>query len=289
MKKYVMFSTLLAIAIAFSYNIAYVPEIDTSSIGYDNAAYCNPFGDTALNNPASLVFVSNYELGFSYYDYLSLGLLNLQQFYIKQPLKNGFAGLLAVQRTFSNSTEDKFDNWIYDYRFASLNKNISFGMAIKYITLSSFYYTELSTDSNVSYITADIGIIVNLNKTLYLSALAKNFLSYKLNSQAITIYPSYAFSADLKMNNFNLEASLGKEFNESSYWGGGAIGIKLSNLTLRGGMRIKTDFSTYHLKDAGFGISLKISNIVISYAFKTNLITDANSLKSNFLTFSFVW
>ncbi len=287
MKKIIIPAILLTLAISFSYNIAYIPEIDTSSIGYDNVSCVNLFGDTNLYNPATLSFAKDYKVSFSYYDYLDLGLFNLQQFYFKQPIKNGFAGLLAIQRTYSKDSNTNFDNWIYDYRFSSISNNISLGMSLKYITLSSFYYSNEA--SSVSYLTGDLGIITKFGD-FALGGVAKNVLTYKFNSYAIDVSPEYVFGLNYANKIFSMETSLGKNFNSPSMWGGVSLAMKIANLLLKGGITANTDFKSAHLKDAAFGMNVKISNISIDYAFKI-YFSHINSiyLQSNYLTFSFVW
>jgi hypothetical protein len=287
MKKITLIGLLLSITIVFSFNIAYIPEIDTSSIGYDEVSCLNLLGDSSLFNPASLSFADKYQISFSYYDYLGLGLLNLQQLYVKQPLKNGFAGLFALQRTYSDDTDTKFDNWIYDYRFSSATKNVSVGMAIKYVTENSFYYED-ETNSNVSYLSGDLGIITLLNG-FSVGGLAKNIITYKFSSYAIDISPEYIFGIGYGNKVFTLEIDGGKNFNELPIWGGASSALKIGNLTLKGGGRAETDFKSYYIKDISFGASFKISNLMINYAYKYSFLTNSNFLKSNFLTFSFIW
>ena len=287
MKKSILFVLLFGLSITFAYNIAYIPEIDTSSIGYDEVNCLNLFGDSSLFNPASLSFASKYQISFSYYDYLNLGILNLQQLYVKQPLKNGFAGLLAVQRTYSNQPETKFDNWIYDYRFSTATKNLSIGVSLKYITENSFYYEDES-NSNVSYVTGDLGIIT-LTNGFSIGGLAKNILTYKLSAYALDVSPEYIFGIGYANKVFTIEANGGKSFNETPMWGGVSSALKIGNVTLMGGGKVDTDFQSYSLKDASFGIKINVFNLIINYAYKYTFLSKTNSLQSNFLTFSFMW
>lgn len=287
MKKIIFLILLLGLSTVFAYNVAYIPELDTVSIGYDGVNCLNLFGDSSLFNPASLSFTRKYQISFSYYDYLNLGILNLQQLYVKQPLKNGFAGLFAIQRTYSNQPETKFDNWIYDYRFSTATKNLSIGVSLKYITENSFYYEDES-NSSVSYITGDLGIITLVNG-FSIGGLAKNILTYKLSSYALDISPEYIFGIGYGNDVFTMEVNGGKSFNETPIWGGVSSALKIGSVTLRAGGKIETDFKSYSLKDLSFGIKITISNLIINYAFKNAFLSKTNFLQSNFLTFSFTW
>jgi hypothetical protein len=195
--------------------------------------------------------------------------------------------LFAIQRTYSNQSETKFDNWIYDYRFSTATKNLSIGVSLKYITENSFYYEDES-NSSVSYITGDLGIITLVNG-FSIGGLAKNILTYKLSSYALDISPEYIFGIGYGNDVFTMEVNGGKSFNETPIWGGVSSALKIGSVTLRAGGKIETDFKSYSLKDLSFGIKITISNLIINYAFKNAFLSKTNFLQSNFLTFSFTW